>query len=161
MLSYKFWAFAMLVVSFVWLFATTSSAIAGDVAGAAVEAAEDSGIYGVFVAEAQANQAQDDDAATKVICNVVLFVQKLGLPIMTGVILGSSIMAIFGRLAWPAIAMLVVFTAIFFGAGKLMGKFAAGLSGTGASDAANFDCATKAGNPAAAAKAAAVAYDEE
>ena len=39
---------------------------------------------------------------------------------MTGVILGSSIMAIFGKLAWPAIVMLVVFTAIFFGAGKLM-----------------------------------------
>ncbi len=46
---------------------------------------------------------------------------------MTGVILGSSIMAIFGKLAWPAIVMLVVFTAIFFGAGKLMAKFAAGL----------------------------------
>ncbi len=36
-------------------------------------------------------------------------------------ILGSSIMAIFGKLAWPAIVMLVVFTAIFFGAGKLHG----------------------------------------
>ncbi|WP_187288751.1 TrbC/VirB2 family protein, partial [Anaplasma marginale] len=66
-----------------------------------------------------------DDTATKVICNVIGFVQKLGLPIMTGVILGSSIMAIFGKLAWPAIVMLVVFTAIFFGAGKLMAKFAA------------------------------------
>ncbi|WP_010269065.1 TrbC/VirB2 family protein, partial [Anaplasma marginale] len=42
------------------------------------------------------------------------------LPIMTGVILGSSIMAIFGKLAWPAIVMLVVFTAIFFGAGKAL-----------------------------------------
>ncbi len=60
-----------------------------------------------------------DDTATIVICNVIRFVQKLGLPIMTGVILGSSIMAIFGKLAWPAIVMLVVFTAIFFGAGKL------------------------------------------
>ncbi len=57
-----------------------------------------------------------DDTATVVICNVIRFVQKLGLPIMTGVILGSSIMAIFGKLAWPAIVMLVVFTAIFFGA---------------------------------------------
>ncbi|CAI27339.1 TrbC/VirB2 family protein [Ehrlichia ruminantium] len=69
----------------------------------------------------------DDDTVTKVICNVINFVQRLGLPIMTGVILGSSIMAIFGKLPWPAIVMLVVFTAIFFGAGKLMHKFANGV----------------------------------
>ncbi|PLC08678.1 TrbC/VirB2 family protein, partial [Anaplasma marginale] len=82
-----------------------------------------------------------DDTATVVICNVIRFVQKLGLPIMTGVILGSSIMAIFGKLAWPAIVMLVVFTAIFFGAGKLMAKFAAGLGNVGgAGDASKFDC---------------------
>ncbi|WP_037348465.1 TrbC/VirB2 family protein, partial [Anaplasma marginale] len=81
--------------------------------------------------------AKDDDTATVVICNVIRFVQKLGLPIMTGVILGSSIMAIFGKLAWPAIVMLVVFTAIFFGAGKLMAKFAKGLGG----ENENFDCA--------------------
>ncbi|ACZ49632.1 type IV secretion system protein VirB2 [Anaplasma centrale str. Israel] len=67
------------------------------------------------------------------------FVQKLGLPIMTGVILGSSIMAIFGKLAWPAIVMLVVFTAIFFGAGKLMAKFAAGLNSDGV-NAQSFKC---------------------
>ena len=58
-----------------------------------------------------------------------MFVQKLGLPIMTGVILGASIMAIFGKMAWTSIVVLVVFTAIFFGAGKLMQKFAAGLNG--------------------------------
>ncbi|XWW52779.1 TrbC/VirB2 family protein [Ehrlichia muris subsp. eauclairensis] len=70
----------------------------------------------------------DQDEVSKVICNVILFVQKLGLPIMTGVILGSSIMAIFGRLPWPAIVMLVVFTAIFFGAGKLVSKFVNGIN---------------------------------
>ncbi|WP_037349456.1 TrbC/VirB2 family protein, partial [Anaplasma marginale] len=68
---------------------------------------------------------------------VILFVQKLGLPIMTGVILGASVMAVFGRLAWPAIAMLVVFTAIFFGASKLISKFAKGITEL---DADNFDC---------------------
>ncbi|MGN7678952.1 MAG: TrbC/VirB2 family protein [Anaplasma sp.] len=82
------------------------------------------------------------EVVSKVICNVVLFVQKLGLPIMTGVILGSSIMAIFGRLAWPAIAMLIVFTAIFFGAGTLVSKFAGGISNLGADD---FDCGVLAG----------------
>ncbi|RZB12677.1 type VI secretion protein [Ehrlichia minasensis] len=85
----------------------------------------------------------DDDTVTKVICNVVVFVQKLGLPIMTGVILGSSIMAIFGRLPWPAIVMLVVFTAIFFGAGKLISKFAGGIDSV--KDGGQFDCGKVAG----------------
>ncbi|MFV9839092.1 MAG: TrbC/VirB2 family protein [Aaplasma endosymbiont of Hyalomma asiaticum] len=70
------------------------------------------------------------DTPSKVICNVIKFVRGIGLPIMTGVIIGSSIMAIFGRLAWPAIAALVVFTAIFFGADKVIGKFADGVGGT-------------------------------
>ncbi|UOD98696.1 TrbC/VirB2 family protein [Ehrlichia ruminantium] len=80
---------------------------------------------------AVANGGANDDntGITTVMCNVIKFVQKLGLPIMTGVILGSSIMAIFGKLPWPAIVMLVVFTAIFFGAGKLMTKFANGVNG--------------------------------
>nr|WP_269144137.1 TrbC/VirB2 family protein [Ehrlichia ruminantium] len=78
-------------------------------------------------ANGQQQAAAEKDTVTTVICNVIGFVQKLGLPIMTGVILGSSIMAIFGKLPWPAIVMLVVFTAIFFGAGKLMTKFAKGV----------------------------------
>nr|WP_075138718.1 TrbC/VirB2 family protein [Anaplasma ovis] len=105
---------ATAVVALIWLFITAGSTYA-------------------------ASTATADDTATKVICNVIVFVQKLGLPIMTGVILGSSIMAIFGRLAWPAIVMLVVFTAIFFGAGKLMAKFAAGL-GSEIGDASKFEC---------------------
>ncbi|ASI47454.1 virB2a [Anaplasma ovis str. Haibei] len=97
--------------------------------------------WGIFHGvPASADTPAADDTATKVICNVIGFVQKLGLPIMTGVILGSSIMAIFGKLAWPAIVMLVVFTAIFFGAGKLMAKFAAGLNDTGVGSAENFKC---------------------
>ncbi|ACM49767.1 ORF X [Anaplasma marginale str. Florida] len=104
-------------------------------------------LHGVPAAGATAQASpspstEADDTATVVICNVIRFVQKLGLPIMTGVILGSSIMAIFGKLAWPAIVMLVVFTAIFFGAGKLMAKFAAGLSGEGMENAGKFDCAS-------------------
>lgn len=87
------------------------------------------------------------DITAQVICNVVGFVQKLGLPIMTGVILGSSVMAIFGRLAWPAIAMLVVFTAIFFGASKLIEKFAGGIAGL---EADGFECKSTA--PSASSK---------
>ena len=81
-----------------------------------------------LVGSANNSNTNSQDDVSKVICNVILFVQKLGLPIMTGVILGSSIMAIFGRLPWPAIVMLVVFTAIFFGASKLIGKFVHGIN---------------------------------
>ncbi|WP_078400177.1 TrbC/VirB2 family protein [Ehrlichia ruminantium] len=87
------------------------------------------GLMGNVSTAAADTNASDDTGITKVMCNVINFVQKLGLPIMTGVILGSSIMAIFGKLPWPAIVMLVVFTAIFFGAGKLMTKFANGVNG--------------------------------
>ncbi|ABD44905.1 conserved hypothetical protein [Ehrlichia chaffeensis str. Arkansas] len=83
--------------------------------------------YSGAYANEQAGTGDSDDVS-KVICNVIQFVQKLGLPIMTGVILGSSIMAIFGKLPWPAIVMLVVFTAIFFGAGKLITKFVEGVN---------------------------------
>ncbi|RZB12684.1 hypothetical protein DRF75_02970 [Ehrlichia minasensis] len=81
-----------------------------------------------FASANAAKSTNEQDEVSKVICNVILFVQKLGLPIMTGVILGSSIMAIFGKLPWPAIVMLVVFTAIFFGAGKLVNKFVNGVN---------------------------------
>ena len=90
-------------------------------------------------ASQSSSTTNDQDEVSKVICNVIVFVQKLGLPIMTGVILGSSIMAIFGRLPWPAIVMLVVFTAIFFGAGKLVSKFVHGVNNT---LTAGSDCST-------------------
>ncbi|ABD44393.1 type IV secretion system protein VirB2-2 [Anaplasma phagocytophilum] len=94
-----------------------------------------------FGTSAFASTTGSDDVAAKVICNVVVFVQRLGLPIMTGVILGASIMAIFGKLAWAAIVMLVVFTAIFFGAGKLIQKFAAGVgSDIIGGNAESFEC---------------------
>ena len=98
---------------------------------------------GAMSAAAQANTATQNsgDVAETVICNVIGFVQRLGLPIMTGVILGSSIMAIFGKVSWPAIVMLVVFTGIFFGAGKLMQKFAAGVnSEIAGKDASSWVC---------------------
>ncbi|MGN7661085.1 MAG: TrbC/VirB2 family protein [Anaplasma sp.] len=94
----------------------------------------------VVAAHASTAKAGAKDATTQVICNVILFVQNLGLPIMTGVILGASVMAIFGRLAWPAIAMLIVFTAIFFGASKIIAKFAGGISDLKNLNAEGFEC---------------------
>ncbi|SBO30980.1 TrbC/VirB2 family protein [Anaplasma phagocytophilum] len=95
------------------------------------------GVAAGVSANQKANEEHKQEETSKVICNVVTFAQKLGLPIMTGVILGSSVMAIFGRLAWPAIAMLIVFTAIFFGSSKIIGKFANGVGGVNAD---GFDC---------------------
>ena len=56
--------------------------------------------------------------AKSVTCNVVEFMQKLFAPVMTGVIVGSGIMAIFGRLSWSAIAVVIICTTLFFGAGE-------------------------------------------
>ena len=108
----------------------------------------------------QQTGSASDEVAAKVICNVVVFVQRLGLPIMTGVILGASIMAIFGKMAWASIVVLVVFTAIFFGAGKLMQKFAAGLNNE-FGKAEEFQCVGggKTKMPGAAASKAVVAQE--
>lgn len=78
------------------------------------------------------NAATDSSQITsRVICNVIKYVRSIGLPIMTGVIVGSSIMAVFGRLAWPAIAALIIFTGVFFGADKIISKFAEGVISSG------------------------------
>ena len=53
-----------------------------------------------------------------VTCNVIEFMQKLCTPVMTGVIVGSGIMTVFGRLSWSAIAVVIVCTTLFFGAGE-------------------------------------------
>ena len=79
------------------------------------------------------------NVVTTVICNIIKFVRGIGLPIMTGVILGSSIMAIFGRMPWPAIVTLVVFTAIFFGADQVIKTFSNGIQINGSS-ASSFSC---------------------
>lgn len=80
---------------------------------------------------AKVNTDESSQITSRVICNVIKYVRSIGLPIMTGVIVGSSIMAVFGRLAWPAIAALIIFTGVFFGAEKVITKFAEGVD-TGA-----------------------------
>jgi type IV secretory pathway VirB2 component (pilin) len=79
-------------------------------------------------------QTPQDDAVLRVMCNIINFTKKLGMPIITGVILGSSIMAIFGKFGWGAIVMLVVFTAVFFGSEQIIGVFVKGLSVSGGAD---------------------------
>ncbi|WP_333023129.1 TrbC/VirB2 family protein [Wolbachia endosymbiont of Pentidionis agamae] len=59
-----------------------------------------------------------------IICNVVGYIHSIGGPLMTVVIIGSSILAIFGRMAWPALVALVIFCGVFFGASTVVDKMA-------------------------------------
>ncbi|WCR59777.1 MAG: hypothetical protein PG978_001225 [Wolbachia endosymbiont of Ctenocephalides felis wCfeF] len=57
-----------------------------------------------------------DDTTEGVICKIVKYTQDLGGPMITIVIIGAALLAIFGRMPWPALFALGAFTAVFFGA---------------------------------------------
>ncbi|MGL9717920.1 MAG: TrbC/VirB2 family protein [Wolbachia sp.] len=56
------------------------------------------------------------DATSAVICSIINYTQGLGGPMITIVIIGAALLAIFGRMPWPALFALGAFTAVFFGA---------------------------------------------
>ena len=56
------------------------------------------------------------DETSTVICKIVDYTHKLGGPMITIVIIGAALLAIFGRMPWPALFALGAFTAVFFGA---------------------------------------------
>ncbi len=58
----------------------------------------------------------DMDDTTKVICNIIGYVWDIGGPLMTVVIIGAALLAIFGRMPWPALFALAMFCSVFFGA---------------------------------------------
>ncbi|MCM1001892.1 TrbC/VirB2 family protein [Wolbachia pipientis] len=58
----------------------------------------------------------DDDTTKSVICNIINYTKTLGGPMITIVIIGAALLAIFGRMPWPALFALGAFTAAFFGA---------------------------------------------
>ncbi|MBR9983871.1 MAG: TrbC/VirB2 family protein [Wolbachia endosymbiont of Homalodisca vitripennis] len=64
--------------------------------------------------------AGDLDATSGVVCKIVGYVQGLGGPMITIVIIGAALLAIFGRMPWPALFALGAFTAVFFGAPKIV-----------------------------------------
>ncbi|MDG7057051.1 MAG: TrbC/VirB2 family protein [Wolbachia endosymbiont of Penenirmus auritus] len=57
-----------------------------------------------------------DNTTEGVICKIVDYTHKLGGPMITIVIIGAALLAIFGRMPWPALFALGAFTAVFFGA---------------------------------------------
>ncbi|MFP3021011.1 TrbC/VirB2 family protein [Wolbachia endosymbiont (group A) of Pogonocherus hispidulus] len=66
------------------------------------------------------------DETSTVICSIVKYTQDLGGPMITIVIIGAALLAIFGRMPWPALFALGVFTAVFFGAPKIVKAIAPG-----------------------------------
>lgn len=60
------------------------------------------------------------DETTEVICNIIGYIWSLGGPLMTVIFIGASLMAIFGRMPWPALFALGMFCGVFFGAKGVM-----------------------------------------
>ncbi|APR99181.1 TrbC/VirB2 family protein [Wolbachia endosymbiont of Folsomia candida] len=56
------------------------------------------------------------DETTTTICNIVDYTKTLGGPMITIVIIGAALLSMFGRMPWPALFALGMFTAVFFGA---------------------------------------------
>ncbi|MDF0607584.1 TrbC/VirB2 family protein [Wolbachia endosymbiont of Onchocerca gibsoni] len=63
-----------------------------------------------------------DDTTAQVICNIIGYIWGIGGPLMTVVIIGASLLAIFGRMPWPALFALGVFCGVFFGAKTIIMK---------------------------------------
>ncbi|WCR53801.1 MAG: hypothetical protein PG981_000823 [Wolbachia endosymbiont of Ctenocephalides orientis wCori] len=70
------------------------------------------------------------DETASVICKIVDYTHSLGGPMITIVIIGAALLAIFGRMPWPALFALGAFTAVFFGAPKIVNTIAPGVAGT-------------------------------
>ncbi|NSM56324.1 TrbC/VirB2 family protein [Wolbachia endosymbiont of Atemnus politus] len=74
-----------------------------------------------FAFDANAN---DLDATSAVICKIMGYTHGLGGPMITIVIIGAALLAIFGRMPWPALFALGAFTAVFFGAPAVVSQIA-------------------------------------
>ncbi|WP_264337939.1 TrbC/VirB2 family protein [Wolbachia endosymbiont (group A) of Cheilosia soror] len=64
------------------------------------------------------------DETSTVICKIIQYTHNLGGPMITVVIIGAALLAIFGRMPWPALFALGTFTAVFFGAPKIVSVIA-------------------------------------
>ncbi|WP_353273306.1 TrbC/VirB2 family protein [Wolbachia endosymbiont (group A) of Agelastica alni] len=60
------------------------------------------------------------DGATDVMCNVIGYVHRIGGPMITVVVIGTSLLAIFGKMPWPALFSLGMFVAVFFGGPQIV-----------------------------------------
>lgn len=67
-----------------------------------------------------------DDTTSLVICKIIGYTHGIGGPMITIVIIGAALLAIFGRMPWPALFALGAFTAVFFGAPVVVSKITPG-----------------------------------
>ncbi|MDX5507944.1 MAG: TrbC/VirB2 family protein [Wolbachia endosymbiont of Hylaeus sinuatus] len=63
-----------------------------------------------------------EDTTSSVICKIIGYTHGIGGPMITIVIIGAALLAIFGRMPWPALFALGAFTAVFFGAPVVVSK---------------------------------------
>ncbi|MCM1001893.1 TrbC/VirB2 family protein [Wolbachia pipientis] len=82
-----------------------------------------------FDANAAKQSKTQGDETSEVICSIVKYTQSIGGPMITVVIIGAALLAIFGRMPWPALFALGAFTAVFFGAPKIVTAIALGTVG--------------------------------
>ncbi|BAO99787.1 TrbC/VirB2 family protein [Wolbachia endosymbiont of Cimex lectularius] len=75
-----------------------------------------------FDANAAKQSKTQGDETSEVICSIVKYTQSIGGPMITVVIIGAALLAIFGRMPWPALFALGAFTAVFFGAPIVVSK---------------------------------------
>ncbi|MBV0899163.1 MAG: TrbC/VirB2 family protein [Wolbachia endosymbiont of Fragariocoptes setiger] len=81
-------------------------------------------LFSIFLYTAEVNAKGEnknntntvDDATYDTICNIIKYIWTIGGPLMTVVIIGAALLAIFGKMLWPALVALGVFCAVFFGA---------------------------------------------
>lgn len=67
-----------------------------------------------------------NDTTSSVICKIIGYTHSIGGPMITIVIIGAALLAIFGRMPWPALFALGAFTAVFFGAPVVVSKITPG-----------------------------------
>ncbi|WCR53913.1 MAG: hypothetical protein PG981_000935 [Wolbachia endosymbiont of Ctenocephalides orientis wCori] len=61
-------------------------------------------------------KSANTDDTSNTICKIVDYIHGIGGPMITVVIIGAALLAIFCRMPWPALFALGAFTAVFFGA---------------------------------------------
>jgi hypothetical protein len=57
---------------------------------------------------------EQNDTTSKVICKIIGYTHGIGGPMITIVIIGAALLAIFGRMPWPALFALGAFTGVFW-----------------------------------------------
>ena len=79
-------------------------------------------LFSVFLYTAEVNATDGPDVTSQTICKIIKYIWTIGGPLMTVVIIGAALLAIFGRMPWPALVALGVFCAVFFGAATIVSR---------------------------------------